>query len=78
MLYPVAHRGETLGVGCNQTSSWQVAPGHILLIVQVEESRFVVDPLQIEFDIQADQCADFLLRQGEWYDLEVFGVGACR
>jgi hypothetical protein len=71
------NRQRTETYGCNQTAQWLVAPGRVVLEVQVEEAQYRIEPLTVELDLQAGQCASFLLRQRQGYDLEFFGLGAC-
>ena len=71
------NRRRTETYGCNQTAEWAVAPGHVALEIQVEEAQYTVEPLTIDLDLTAGQCAHFLLRQRQGYDLEFFGIEAC-
>lgn len=65
--------------GCNQSAGWLVTPGTIELTIQVEQSSFTVEPLVYEFQIEQDQCAEFMLRQarGGGFELEVLTMGEC-
>jgi hypothetical protein len=71
------NRQRTETYGCNQTASWPVAAGSVALEVQVEESQYRVDPLVLDFELGEGECASFLLRQRDGYDLEFFGVEPC-
>jgi hypothetical protein len=76
-FYARINRQRTESYGCNQTAHWPVPPGRVVLEIQVEEARYRVEPMRLELDLQAGQCASFLLRQRDGYDLESFGISAC-
>jgi hypothetical protein len=56
---------------------WVVSPGVVQLIVQVEQSDYIVDPLRIEFEIDENTCANLLLRQARGYELVPLSMAAC-
>ncbi|MBN1945441.1 MAG: hypothetical protein JW797_07160 [Bradymonadales bacterium] len=76
-FYALINGRRTERYGCNETASWQVTPGSVSLVVQVEQADFTIEPLATRFEIGEGQCARFLLRQSNGYELEFFGVQSC-
>ena len=63
--------------GCNETAEWVIPAGPLVLVVQVEQASYRVEPLETRLEVTPGSCLQFLLRQTQGFELVTLSADAC-